>query len=230
MSGYDYAQYNQPPPAHPAPYGQYGHSSQPAPTASSDAQALAAARAEIASLKAENAALKAENAVLKGAGAASAPPMVPPPQFYPPPFGPGGYPGAYGMPYGGAGGYPGAYGSTAPPQPQPAPRPATLPMNAENKRGPKGANLALFCIPNAYSDQQVYDLAVPYGAPIFAQVATHRDTGASRGYAFVSFGTIEEADKAIAGLHNMVIEGRSLRCELTRTDKEGSSGSGHKPY
>ena len=55
----------------------------------------------------------------------------------------------------------------------------------------------------------------------------HRDTGQSRGYAFVSFETIEGAEKAIAGLHNMMVAGRALRVELARADKEAAAA---KPY
>ena len=101
-----------------------------------------------------------------------------------------------------------------------------LAINADNRRGPKGANLALFCIPNAYTDQEVFDLGKPYGDVIFASVATRRDTGASRGYAFLSYKTIEDAQAAIAGLHEMQIEGRGVRCEVARSDRE----AGYKPY
>ena len=101
-----------------------------------------------------------------------------------------------------------------------------LSINMENKRGPKGANLALFCIPNAYYDQEVYHLTKPYGNVVFCSVACHRDTGASRGYAFVSYETVDEAKAAMAALHDHVVEGRALRCELTRQDKDG----GAKPY
>lgn len=64
--------------------------------------------------------------------------------------------------------------------------------------------------------------------PIFSslapQVATHRDTGMSRGYAFVSYDTVESAEKAISELHNLSVEGRALRVELARSDKA------EKPY
>ena len=39
--------------------------------------------------------------------------------------------------------------------------------------------------------------------------------------------TIAEADTARANLHDSVVEGRALRCELTRQDKEGT---GPRPY
>ena len=96
-------------------------------------------------------------------------------------------------------------------------------MNQENRRGPKGANLALFCIPNSFDDESVLELAKPYGSPIFCSVARHRDSGMSRGYAFVSYETLLEAEAAQSALHNYVVEGRALRCEVARSDKEGGS-------
>lgn len=152
-----------------------GHAVNPS-VSSSEGAALSAARAEIGALKAENAALKAEVARLQAGGGG---PSLPAPHFYPPAYGaapPPGY-GHYAPPP--------SYGAgvwLAPPAAAPPPaRPANPPLaiNAENKRGPKGANLALFCIPNSYYDQHVFDLVKPYGSVVFCSVATHRDTGAA---------------------------------------------------
>jgi len=211
MSTYDYgayySQYQQ------QQYAQQPPQQQPPPPIGADqASELGSLRAENASLRQENAALRAEIAQLKSSG--GPPAMVPPPQFYPP-YGmapPPGYP--YG-PQGGA-------QAAAPPRPNNPP----LAINADNRRGPKGANLALFCIPNAYYDQGVFDLCKPYGNVVFCSVATHRDTGLSRGYAFVSYETVEEAQVATSALHNMVLDGRALRCELARSDKDAPA----KPY
>ncbi|KAL3927228.1 MAG: hypothetical protein SGPRY_002924 [Prymnesium sp.] len=213
--GYTYAEYpaeayaNQPPQyyAPPAPETAAAPAQAEEAPPLSDAEALAAARAEIASLKAEIAILKANAGT-----SSSSPALLPPPQFYYPSYPPYGTPAPWGypMPNGGQ---------------QPArPAPPTLALNAENKRGPKGANLAVFCIPNSYYDQQVYELAKPYGNVVFCQVACHRDTGTSRGYAFVSYETVEEAERAISALHNFSVEGRALRVEVARADRES------KPY
>ena len=190
--------------------------------------ALAAARSEIASLKAENASLKAEIQSLRSAPAVPSRQQLPPSHFYPP------SPGYYG--YAAPPSFP-AYSATQPgwsmgaPAAQGLPRPLpSLALNAENRRGPKGANLALFCIPNSYVDQQVFDLVAPFGKVVFCSVAIHRETGSSRGYAFVSFETIEEAEKAIAGLHSRVVEGRALRCEVARSDREGGPGGGGRAF
>ncbi|KAL1504364.1 hypothetical protein AB1Y20_010770 [Prymnesium parvum] len=220
---YPYTEYHADPYAHaaagayPPPAPACAHTPEEPPPPHSDAAALASARAEIAALKAEIAALKAAAA---GASCSSTA-LLPPPQFYPPhynaypPYPPAQY--ASPSPWGYAPPTPGA----APPA---RPPPPTLAINAENKRGPKGANLAVFCIPNSYYDQQVYDLAKPYGNVVFCQVACHRDTGASRGYAFVSYETVEEAERAIAALHNYIVENRALRVEVARADRES------KPY
>jgi len=219
-------------------YAQHSYYGAPAPSpafndgASDAVVQLAAARAEIAALKAEVAALKAAAAASSNGQTSSSPALVPPPQFYPPPGGsPYGAAPYYGGPppgYGGAPGYPGGYGGSygAPPPGGGARPPPTLALNADNKRGPKGANLAVFCIPNAYYDQQVLDLCAPHGNVVFCQVAAHRDTGLSRGYAFVSYETVEEAERAIAALHNLTVEGRALRVEVARADRE----AGSKPY
>lgn len=186
-----------------------------------------ALKAENGRLMAQNSALRSEAATLRAevaqlkASAAHVPP--PPPQFYPPPA----YPG-YPPQYSGYPGYPPYPAPAMQPPPAPAARLPTLSINSENKRGPKGANLAFFCLPNSWTDQQVYDLAKPYGNPIFCSVATHRDTGLSRGYAFVSFDSVEEANQARAALDSYVIEGRALRCELTKQDKDPHAGA--RPY
>ena len=39
-----------------------------------------------------------------------------------------------------------------------------------------------------------------------SQVAVHRETGQSRGYAFVSYETVEHANAAITNLHNMTVD------------------------
>ena len=190
-------------------------------------------------------ALQTENARLRESAAASksaASSYVHPPNFYPPPQAayPGNYSNYYGAPYADPYGAPQGYGGYGqapqpsswnklggPQQHQMGQRPGQLAMNSQNQRGPKGANLAIFCIPNAYTDQHVYELAKQFGAPIFCSVVTHRDTGMSRGYAFVSYNTLEEANSAISGLHNMSVEGRSLRCEVARQDRDGG---GNRPY
>jgi len=217
-----------PPPAYAAPASADYRS------ATAETHELRQARAEIAALRAENESLKALVAELRTGAAHST--SVPPPNFYPPAqhygYPPPAMPYGYTAPppppqqYDAAPAYPGApswpTSNAVPSRPSNPP----LAINAENKRGPKGANLAIFCIPNSYTDQQVLDLGSPYGKVVYAQVATHRETGLSRGYAFISYETLEQAECAITSLHNLSVEGRALRCEVARSDRDSTA----KPY
>lgn len=141
-------------------------------------------------------------------------------------------------------------------------------MALSSKRGPKGANLAVFCIPNSYTDLDLHvsaavrrspttslaaappaakqqqqpcrappplspasaprrarpprpqEIARPYGNVVYAQVSRHRDTGLSRGYGFVSYESVPEAESAVEGIHGLVVQGRSLRVEKVKADEE----------
>jgi RNA recognition motif-containing protein len=73
-----------------------------------------------------------------------------------------------------------------------------------------------------------------FGQVARVQVATDRDTGRARGFAFVEMPNDEEAAKAIAGLEGKAFGGRNLkvnearpRTERTRT--RNSSGAGPRP-
>jgi hypothetical protein len=68
------------------------------------------------------------------------------------------------------------------------------------------------------------NIARPYGNVVYSQVSRHRDTGLSRGYGFVSYETVEEADKAIAGIHGTVVQGRALRVEKVKADEDQQRG------
>ncbi len=58
-------------------------------------------------------------------------------------------------------------------------------------------------------------------------VVTDRETGRSRGFAFVTMGTPEAATKAIAQLHGMAVEGRNLRVnEAEERPARGGGGGG----
>jgi RNA recognition motif-containing protein len=58
-------------------------------------------------------------------------------------------------------------------------------------------------------------------------VVTDRETGRSRGFAFVTMGTQEQATKAIERFHGMNLEGRSLRVnEAEERPPRGGGGGG----
>ena len=55
----------------------------------------------------------------------------------------------------------------------------------------------------------------------FPNVVTDRDTGRSRGFAFVEMSNTQEADRAIAGLNGTEFEGRALNVNEARPKGQG---------
>lgn len=66
---------------------------------------------------------------------------------------------------------------------------------------------------------QLNDLATPFGAPISAEVATDRSSGASKGFGFIEFSTNEEANAAITGLDGKDVNGQALKVNEAKPRK-----------
>ena len=61
-------------------------------------------------------------------------------------------------------------------------------------------------------------------------LVTERDTGRSRGFAFVTMGTRDAAEKATSQLNNVLLDGRPLRVnEAEERQSRSRSGSGARP-
>src|SRR5260370_39764059 len=60
-----------------------------------------------------------------------------------------------------------------------------------------------------------------YGAVEQVNVITDRDTGRSRGFAFVEMTDSSEADRAIAGLYGSDLGGRAVNVNAARRKTEG---------
>ncbi len=63
-----------------------------------------------------------------------------------------------------------------------------------------------------------------FGTVQSAQVISDRDSGRSKGFGFVEMGTEEEAQAAIAGLHETEHEGRQLTVNEARPRENRSRG------
>lgn len=53
-----------------------------------------------------------------------------------------------------------------------------------------------------------------------------RDTGRSRGFGFVTFGTNQEAEAAIAALNEQELDGRRIKVNLANSRGSGGGGGG----
>lgn len=65
-----------------------------------------------------------------------------------------------------------------------------------------------------------------YGTVDRVSVVTDRDTGRSRGFAFVEMTNSDEADRAIASLNGADCEGRAMNVNEARPKSPGGGGGG----
>ena len=59
-------------------------------------------------------------------------------------------------------------------------------------------------------------LFIQFGEVTDVKIMSDRETGRSRGFAFVSFANKDEADKAMASLNGAVVNGREIRIDIDK--------------
>jgi len=75
----------------------------------------------------------------------------------------------------------------------------------------------------AATESAIWSLFEPYGNVERVSLVTDRDTGRSRGFAFVEMTNPAEADRAIAALNGTELEGRTLNINEARPKREGGN-------
>jgi hypothetical protein len=95
----------------------------------------------------------------------------------------------------------GAYGGQFYPATSPGPPIQTTTSN----KGPDGANLFIFHIPNHFTNLDMYQLFCPYGNLLSVRIMVEKDTGRSRGFGFVSYDTPDAAALAIKELNGFAV-------------------------
>src|SRR5438045_6056477 len=83
-------------------------------------------------------------------------------------------------------------------------------------------------IPHSTTEAELRTLFEPHGAIEQVSIVTDRDTGRSRGFAFVEMRDSAEAEKAIAALNGKELGGRALNINEARpkTDRGGRERAG----
>jgi RNA recognition motif-containing protein len=71
------------------------------------------------------------------------------------------------------------------------------------------------------------DHFTPYGNVVSANIVSDRDTGRSRGFAFVEMGSDEEAQRAQEALDGQELDGRQLKVNEAKPRNEGGRGRNH---
>jgi cold-inducible RNA-binding protein len=82
-------------------------------------------------------------------------------------------------------------------------------------------------LPWAMDTQRLKEVFAEFGDLVDARVITDRETGRSRGFGFVTFGSPEGADRAIA-LDGQEVDGRRIRVDRAQ-EKERPSGPPRGP-
>ena len=76
------------------------------------------------------------------------------------------------------------------------------------------------------TESSIRSLFEQYGAVERASLVTDRDTGRSRGFAFVEMTNAPEAEAAINALNGTELDGRALNVNLAKPKAERSGGGG----
>lgn len=75
------------------------------------------------------------------------------------------------------------------------------------------------------TEESIRSLFEPHGAIEHVSMMTDRDTGRSRGFAFVEMTNSEEADRAIAALNGATLGSRALNVNEARPKADRGSAS-----
>ncbi len=76
------------------------------------------------------------------------------------------------------------------------------------------------------TENDLHDAFAAHGTVAEANLVTDRATGRPRGFAFVTMGSPEEAQKAIDALNGKELGGRALNVSLARPREERPGGGG----
>ena len=77
------------------------------------------------------------------------------------------------------------------------------------------------------SSDSLREAFTQFGEVTDAHVVTDRDSGQSRGFAFITMGTEQAAKAAITGMNGQMLDGRALRVsEAEERQQRGGGGGG----
>lgn len=76
------------------------------------------------------------------------------------------------------------------------------------------------------TQNDLQDAFAAFGTVTETNLMTDRETGRPRGFGFITMGTDEEAQAAIAGLHGRDMDGRALTVNVAKPREERTGGGG----
>ena len=78
------------------------------------------------------------------------------------------------------------------------------------------------------TENDLHEAFAAYGTVTEANLMMDRATGRSRGFAFVTMGSPEEAQKAIEAMNGTALDGRNITVNLARPREERPAGGGER--
>jgi len=115
--------------------------------------------------------------------------------------------------------------------------PTTTQAPTNDLRGPAGANLFIYNIPDSYADSDLASLFSNFGTVLSAQVQRDKSTNASKGYGFVSFDNTKSAAASITAMDGFMIGNKRLNVRVKKGDDStgptsngNTRGSSYQPY
>ncbi|MGA2245714.1 MAG: RNA-binding protein [Verrucomicrobiota bacterium] len=76
------------------------------------------------------------------------------------------------------------------------------------------------------TENDLQEAFAAHGQVVEANLMMDRMTGRSRGFAFITYGTPEEAQKAITAMNGQQLDGRALTVNIARPKEERPAGGG----
>src|SRR5512146_3372276 len=80
------------------------------------------------------------------------------------------------------------------------------------------------------TENDLQDAFAAHGTVVEANLMMDRATGRPRGFAFVTMGSPEEAQKAIEAMHGKELGGRALTVNIARPREERPAGGGRREF
>lgn len=85
-------------------------------------------------------------------------------------------------------------------------------------------------LPYSVNDSSLNSNFAEFGSVTSAKVMMDRDTGRSKGFAFVEMASADAAQAAITGLNGMSVDGRQIVVNLAKPREEGRGFGSHREY
>ncbi|SCM02935.1 CUGBP Elav-like family member 2, putative [Plasmodium chabaudi chabaudi] len=94
------------------------------------------------------------------------------------------------------------------------------PLNMNEVSGPVGANIFIFHIPNEWIQNDLLAAFSPFGNIISAYIATEKDTGRNRGFAFVSYDNVDSAINAVKYMNGFLAHKKKLKVTIKKGEEQ----------